>query len=129
MKTTVFFALALTAVLMGLWREPAPPHDRPPARSAGAAADQRQAAAPVPQDTPVRAPALPPREAGPAPGSPVLTAGPLAPTPSSLPASPPTQATADAGSSASDWRDDALDLLSQIGLLCPAAGCDSLEDD
>ncbi len=28
-----------------------------------------------------------------------------------------------------DWRDSALDLLSQIGVLCPASGCDSLEDD
>lgn len=32
-------------------------------------------------------------------------------------------------SDSTDWRDTALDLLSQIGVLCPAAGCDSLEDD
>lgn len=28
-----------------------------------------------------------------------------------------------------DWRDSARELLSQIGVLCPVAGCDSLEDD
>lgn len=34
-----------------------------------------------------------------------------------------------AASDTPDWRDSARELLSQIGVLCPAAGCDSLEDD
>jgi hypothetical protein len=36
---------------------------------------------------------------------------------------------ANAASDAPDWRDSARELLSQIGVLCPASGCDSLEDD
>lgn len=131
MKTTAFFALAITAVLLGFWQDSPRPHDRAAGHGDGAPAPQMQVthAAPVAGGTlAAQAPPLP---------APITTSGPPAPTapaggPAAGPplqtASTPAPATADAGS-APDWRDDALDLLSQIGLLCPTAGCDSLEDD
>ncbi|MBB2487951.1 hypothetical protein H5407_22170 [Mitsuaria sp. WAJ17] len=126
----MFFALALTAVLLGFWRDPLRPQDRPAGRSAGMPATRTQTA-PFPttaaETFQAHPPASPAQAAGPQPTAPAASTGAASPDAPFLTAGTPVQA-ADA-EGASDWRDSALDLLSQIGLLCPAAGCDSLEDD
>ncbi len=131
MKTTAFFALAITAVLLGFWQDPSRPNDRPHDRQAGRGEGAPAPQMPVTHAAPVAGGTLA-AQAPPLP-APITTPGPPAPTtPAFAPplqtTSTPAPATADTGS-AHDWRDDALDLLSQIGLLCPPAGCDSLEDD
>lgn len=129
MKTTAFFALALAAVLLGSWQDP-PPHGRPAGHSAGAP-DPQMPAATASWLPPAHAAIRPARQAAPLTPAGAGTPSPGAlPPPASAPAltAAPVVALGDAAS-ASDWRDNALDLLSQIGLLCPTAGCDSLEDD
>lgn len=142
MKSTVFLALALAAVVLGhrlpslestavdgVVSEPAPP--RPAHRPAAPAADGllRVAYEAPPQAGPLQpSPAQDPLPAG--AGS---RAAPHAATPAfappDLPAGPASRPMAATEPESPSWRDNALDLLSQIGVLCPAAGCDSLEDD
>lgn len=132
MKTPVFLALAVAALLLGPWQD----------RSHGqmAAEDSRPGSGTsrlAPPALPAARPVIPPvPAAAPAPRTSVAArsvagAGPALPQPrppAGRPGPGPV-ASADTASAAPDWRDDALDLLSQIGLLCPAGGCDSLEDD
>ena len=135
MKTPLLLALALAAAMLGQrLSQPAPPapalgetaappaHHRapqPPAEgfllvSDGGAAARHPAPARLEPELARERPMAsalthPPASAAEQPG-----------TPASSTALPPDS---------TDWRDTALDLLSQIGVLCPAAGCDSLEDD
>ncbi len=135
MKSTLLLPLALAALLLGPGRD-----------SQGQAGPQRHAeaagpleGAPRPEFTPDRtAPRMPaepppawPHDTATAPGR-AWAAMPQGSAPSSLPASTPAERMPSlpiVAPDGQDWRDSALDLLSQIGVLCPASGCDSLEDD
>ncbi len=142
MKPTVFLALALAALVLGHRLnalEPTaavgvtgePSSTRASHRPAAPAADGllRVAYEAPPQAGP-RQPS--PTDDPLPPGSPARLA-PHAAVPASavpdLPASAASRPAAVAEPESPSWRDSALDLLSQIGVLCPAAGCDSLEDD
>lgn len=136
MKTTAFLVLALTALLLGQWQ------DAPRAQGLTPAADDGLGARPLrstrtaepdaprqpgPQRQALRTPegsGLAARRAASDPAA----ALPLASQPSGIAGETPSSLAAGA-STPTDWRDGALGLLSQIGLFCPANGCDSLEDD
>ena len=122
MKPVLLLALALAALLAGPWPGPA----GEPARHAGAG---RLEDTPRPA-SPTASTAIHPQE--PRSGPPAASAQQRLAAAHPATAGPPDDAApglAAAASSDADWRDSALALLSQIGVLCPAAGCDSLEDD
>ncbi|WP_439442154.1 hypothetical protein [Roseateles sp. DB2] len=136
----MFLALALAAMLLGLWQDPPERQGRPVLAGPGPGPRLLEDSDhPVPPTAPARAPADTSETTA---GVRTVRIANLAPPPhashpwplppGSLPATAAGDAPPGLGSAAtgtSDWRDGALDLLSQIGLLCPAAGCDSLEDD
>lgn len=138
MKTTAFFVLALTALLLGQWQDAPRAQDRTPAAADGLGARPLRSTRVAEPDAP--RPPGPQRQALVRPEGSGLAAPraasepasaaarPLAAQPSGIGGETPSSLAAGAATP-TDWRDGALDLLSQIGLFCPAAGCDSLEDD
>ena len=139
MKPTVFLALALAALVLGHRFNALGPtaaagvvsQPASPGASHRPAADGllRVAYEAPPQTGPRQSP---PSE-DPLPSGSLSRVAPHAAVPASavpdLPASAASRPAAVGDSESPGWRDSALDLLSQIGVLCPAAGCDSLEDD
>lgn len=138
MKTTALFALALTATLLGLRPESPRQQAWAPAADAGLGHSPLQPArAPLGNASPQAAPqpqalltharsglAGAPAASDPAPAAALA----LAARPPGI-AGESSSSLTDGPATPADWRDSALDLLSEIGLFCPTTGCDSLEDD
>lgn len=140
MKSQVFLALALAAVVLGHRLNSLEPAAAESTRSEPPRAAHRPV---VPaadglvrisyESGPQAGPRLPsPAQEPLTPGLPARASPPAAMPASALPeqpAGPASRPLVAADTESPNWRDSALDLLSQIGVLCPAAGCDSLEDD